>query len=62
MSKCSHCDFNGGSDEYLDHVCSTGFKPTQPEHQDALSNGRFSKVSAAAIKRGAERKKLEEEE
>jgi len=44
--------------EYLDHVCAkTGFKPTQVEHFDALSGGRFSLQSKAALARGEARKK-----
>lgn len=43
--------------DYLNHTSPvTGFKPTQVEHQDALTNGRFSKVSAKAVKRGEDRK------
>ena len=42
---------------YLKHKCpKTGFNPTQIEHQDALSRGRFSLQSQAALKRGAVRK------
>jgi len=42
---------------YLKHKCGkTGFTPTQVEHFDALSGGRFSLQSQAALKRGAERK------
>jgi len=59
MAKCGQCGFSGGGYEYLKHKCKTGFKPTQVEHQNALTNGRFSKVSEAALKRGADRKKEE---
>jgi len=34
----------------------TGFKPTQIEHQDALTNGRASLIANAALARGNERK------
>jgi len=37
----------------------TGFTPTQPEHFDALSGGRFSLQSKAALARGAKRAKAE---
>ena len=57
MSKCAQCDFNGGGDEYLKHKCSTGFKPTEIEHQDALTDGAYSKQSEAALARGEKRKK-----
>lgn len=56
MAKCGQCGFKGGGQEYLEHICSTGFKPTQIEHQDALTGGQFSKISEAALKRGADRK------
>lgn len=62
---CGVCGkvFEGKTEEeanalYLDHVCTTGFKPTQVEHFDALSGGRFSKQSQAALARG-EKAKLE---
>jgi hypothetical protein len=56
MSKCAQCKFVGGGNEYLNHKCVTGFKPTQIEHQDKLTKGRFSKISVSALKRGAEKK------
>jgi hypothetical protein len=44
--------------EYLKHKCKkTGFTPTDVEHFDKLSGGRFSKVSKAAIARGEAKKK-----
>lgn len=53
MSKCGSCSNKLSGEEYLEHECpTTGFKPTQVEHQDALTNGRFSKVSAKALERG----------
>lgn len=43
---------------YLKHKCEkTGFTPTQAEHFDALTNGRFSLQSQAALARGEARKK-----
>jgi len=46
------------NEDYLKHKCSkTGFTPTQVEHFDALSNGRFSKQSAKAQARGEEKNK-----
>jgi len=43
---------------YLKHKCSkTGFNPTQVEHFDALTSGRFSLQSQAALARGEARKK-----
>ena len=57
MSKCAQCEFQGGGEEYLAHKCDkTGFKPTDVKHQDALTNGAFSKQSEAALERGAKRK------
>lgn len=44
-------------EQYLKHICEkTGFTPTQVEHFDILSNGRFSKQSARALARGDARK------
>lgn len=56
MAKCGQCDFKGGGEEYLAHVCRTGFNPTQIEHQDALTNGRFSRIAEKAVERGEQRK------
>lgn len=57
MAKCGECDFKGGGEEYLNHTCkATGFAPTQVEHQDALTGGRFSRQSAKALDRGEKRK------
>lgn len=48
-------------EEYLAHTSpETGFKPTEIEHQDALTDGQFSKIAASAIERGTAR--LAEEE
>ena len=56
---CSPCQKVFESNEaYLKHKCAkTGFTPTQPEHFDALSGGRFSLQSKAALARGEARKK-----
>ena len=49
------------NEEYLKHKCpKTGFNPTQIEHQDALSGGRFSLQSKAALARGEARKLKEQ--
>lgn len=56
LSKCGQCEFQGSSEEYLAHKCNTGFKPTDIKHQDALTDGRFSKQSEKALERGAARK------
>ena len=43
---------------YLKHKCKkTGFTPTDAEHFDALSGGRFSLQSQAALARGEARTK-----
>lgn len=59
---CAACKLEFETEEtYLEHVCeSTGFSPTQVEHQDALTGGNFSKVAEAALERGEERLKEEE--
>jgi hypothetical protein len=39
---------------YAGHTCpKTGQVASSTAHQDALTNGRFSKISAAALARGA---------
>jgi len=54
---CGPCGKVFKSNEaYLKHKCEkTGFNPTQIEHQDALTGGRFSLQSKAALARGAKR-------
>lgn len=48
-------------EDYLNHVSpETGYKPTDIEHQDVLTDGQFSKVSESALERGAERADEEE--
>jgi len=56
---CGACGEKFESNEdYLDHTCSkTGYTPRDIEHQDALTGGRFSKISKAALARGEARKK-----
>lgn len=45
---------------YLNHVSpKTGHKPTEVEHQDILTDGAFSQISAKALERGEERKNEE---
>ena len=58
---CGPCGKEFKTNEgYLKHKCKkTGFKPTQIEHQDALTGGRFSLQSKVAFARGAARKKAE---
>ena len=59
--RCSPCgkEFKS-NEEYLKHKCKkTGFTPTDVEHFDALSGGRFSLQSKAALARGEARKKAE---
>lgn len=41
--------------EYLDHTCTTGFTPKQPDHLGS----DFKAVSERAVARGAKRKELE---
>lgn len=39
---------------YLDHVSpTTGYTPRDIEHQDALTNGAFSRISEKALERGS---------
>ena len=61
--RCSPCQKVFKDNEaYLKHECKkTGFTPTQPEHFDALSGGRFSLQSKAALARGEARKKAKKE-
>jgi len=59
---CSPCQKVFATREaYLKHKCAkTGFTPTQAEHFDALSGGRFSLQSKAALARGEARKLKEQ--
>lgn len=58
---CGACEQSFLSDEeYCSHVCpNTNFQPTEVEHQDALTGGRFSKIAEAAIARGDAKKEDE---
>lgn len=55
MAKCGACNNSFASyNAYETHVCSkSGFTPSEVEHQDKLTNGRFSRQAAKAIERGA---------
>ena len=61
---CGTCGEGFASDkEYLDHICKkTGFRAGSIEHLDATSNGRFSMISKAALKRGEEKKAKEKKQ
>lgn len=49
---CSVCNLVFETDEeYLDHTCTTGFKPSQFEHQVAL-NPQYAVISQGALERG----------
>lgn len=56
MEICRICkkEFKTG-EEYLNHTCSTGFKPTQIEHAIAI-DPNYKAISDAALKRGQEKK------
>lgn len=42
--------------DYNEHVCEkTGYKPSQIEHQDAMTGGQASRAREAALQRGAAR-------
>lgn len=58
---CGACGKEWKTNEgYLKHKCKeTGFTPTEAEHFDALTGGRFSLQSKAALARGEARKKAE---
>ena len=58
IHKCGACNSEYQEEQqYLDHECeSTGFKPTEIEHQDELTGGMASKVAESAIQRGEEKK------
>lgn len=55
---CSACDGIFETEKkYVDHECLiTGFTPKDIQHQDALTNGDFSKVAEASLARGEARK------
>lgn len=50
---CGVCGLEcSNTEEYLNHKCTTGFKPTDVEHLDATSGGRFSLQAEKAKARG----------
>lgn len=55
MAKCGACENSFESyNAYEEHVCEkSGFTPSEVEHQDALTNGRFSRQAEKALERGA---------
>lgn len=54
---CGVCKQGFETDEqYIAHECTTGFKPSDVEHQDTLTGGKFSKQAEKALERGEERK------
>lgn len=57
IHKCSACENEFGSDdEYGTHVCDrTGASPVDPEHQDILTGGAFSRQAEKAQERGENR-------
>lgn len=61
---CGACEAQFDTEaEYLEHTCeATGYKPTEIEHQDALTDGQFSKQSEQALARGAARKSEDEKQ
>jgi hypothetical protein len=53
---CSVCEKSFDNvDEYLVHVCTTGFAPDQFEHQVAL-DPRYEQISESALERGEAKK------
>jgi len=52
MDICSICkkEFKT-TEEYLEHICSTGFKPTNIKHQIKL-DPNYKKISESALARG----------
>jgi len=52
MDICSICKEEfATTEEYLNHTCSTGFKPSEFAHQVAL-DPNYEAVSASALERG----------
>jgi hypothetical protein len=53
---CSTCNTTFDNlEEYLEHICNTGFKPEQFEHQVAL-DPRYELISESALERGEAKK------
>ena len=56
MEKCSVCNEEFDTlKKYLVHKCTTGFKPTDFEHQMAL-DPNYKAISDSALKRGSEQR------
>lgn len=54
---CNICGKEFETDEaYCEHKCDTGYTPKDMEHQDILTDGKFSEISEAALMRGEQRK------
>ena len=52
MNTCSVCNASFETEEaYLNHVCTTGFKPTEFEHQTTL-DPNYPAISESALERG----------
>jgi len=52
MDICSICNKEfKTTEEYLKHICSTGFKPTNIKHQIKL-DPNYKKISESALARG----------
>jgi len=57
--KCSPCGREFATEaEYLDHECSAaeGAKPSNPEFLKKTTQPNYDAISAAAVRRGEERK------
>lgn len=56
MHVCGQCQKKFKTEKgYNEHVCEkTGFAANSIEHQDALTDGNYSKIAASAQQRGAE--------
>jgi len=45
-------------EDYINHISPvTGHRPSEVEHQDAMTNGRFSRASKKALERGDKKAK-----
>jgi len=54
MEVCGICGEEFETREaYLDHACSTGYKPSEFEHQVSL-DPNYVKISEAALERGSQ--------
>jgi hypothetical protein len=53
MDICSVCKAEfATTEEYLEHICTTGFKPKEFEHQVAL-DPNYEAISKSALERGS---------